>query len=141
MKEREWKARIPPPLTGERPVCTARYMAILLSFKLFPFVATSVFHPGPRYARRNIIRHGLPHSFGLLYSAIFPFRIWLRFELAPFHGRRIRIYEWFFGSLFHIILYIIPQARHENTNNNCCTINGSLFYELLGEFRECTPDS
>ena len=36
----------PSRSTGERPVRTARYMAILLSFNLFPFVATSYFTPG-----------------------------------------------------------------------------------------------
>lgn len=137
MKERQWKARIPPPLasTGERPVCPPpRYMAILLSFNLFPFVATSYFTPGRVTLDEILSDTAFHNSFGLLYSAIFPFRAsGLRFELAPFTaGGASRISASGFLEVYPMlppILFRRLSPRRVIQSNNCCTANGSLFYE------------
>lgn len=85
MKEREWKARIPPPLAAQvkdpcAPLVTWRSCLVSTSF---PFVATSYFNPG-RVTLDEILSDTAFHTLSGLYSAIFPFRVWLRFELGPF---------------------------------------------------------
>lgn len=98
----------PSHSTGERPVRTARYMAILLSFNLFPFVTTSYFTPG-RVTLDEILSDTAFHALSGFYIRRYSlFTTGCSSNVPPSWPAHPHFRVAFWKSLSHIIPYIIP---------------------------------
>ena len=102
----------PSHSTGERPVRTARYMAILLSFNLFPFVATSYFTPG-RVTLDEILSDTAFHTLSGFYIPRYSLFASGWFELAlpswPAHPH-FRVVFWKFIP-YYLLYYSVGSPR------------------------------
>lgn len=118
--------------TGERPVRTARYMAILLSFNLFLSVATSYFTPG-RVTLDEILSDTAFHTLSSFYIPRYSLFTTGCNSKCLLHDQHIHISKWLFGRVYltlSLILFCKLVVSENKISNNCCNcVNSSLFYE------------
>lgn len=126
MKEREWKARIPPPFLGQVKDPSTRYgsdPAQFHSLVAFPYPSQRALRSAKYYPTVFPVRFRT-----FIFHDIFFSRLAAVRTRSP-HGRCIRALEQLFGRLSYVIPHINFQAHHESNASSRSAVSGSLFDE------------